>query len=119
MTMTPGSSFIISNGLGVSYPIWFTGLVRNQQIFSLQAGTNYLSATAPIAGNITNITGYIPHNGDVVKLWNTSTSNFVSHPYTSGSWGTNGVPALGIGQGFVLVSTTANVWTNNWTTMAP
>jgi outer membrane protein assembly factor BamB len=119
LTMLPGTSVFMFNPTGETYPIWFTGLVRNQQIFSLQTGTNYLSATAPIAGSITNITGYTPHNGDVVKLWNTSTSNFVSHPYMSGSWGTNGVPMLGVGQGFVLVSTIANVWTNNWTTMAP
>jgi len=25
----------------------------------------------------------------------------------------------GVSEGFVLVSTTADVWTNNWTTMAP
>jgi outer membrane protein assembly factor BamB len=116
MTMLPGTSVILYNPSSESYPIWFTGLVRNQQVFSLEKGTNYLSATAPIAGSITTITGYVPHNGDVVKLWNTTTSNYVSHTYTSNSWGTNGVPMLSVGQGFVLVSSNAYVWTNTWKT---
>ncbi|HTA31186.1 MAG TPA: PQQ-binding-like beta-propeller repeat protein, partial [Candidatus Cybelea sp.] len=116
MIMSPGTSVIISNGLGVSYPIWFTGVVRNQQVFSLEAGTNYLSATAPIAGAITNITGYTAHGGDIIRLWNTSSNAFVSHTNTSGAWSNGGLPLLSIGQGFVLVSTNAYTWTNNWLT---
>jgi len=99
-----------------AFEIMFTGLVRNQQIFSLEAGTSYLSATAPMAGAITSITGYAPTNGDTVKLWKTSTSNFVSYAYSSGSWGTNGVPMLSVGQGFVLISANARTWTNTWDT---
>jgi hypothetical protein len=75
MTLLPGNSVIISNALGVSYPIWFTGLVRNQQIFSIEPGTNhlipttnYLSATIPVAGALTNITGYRPLAGDIIQL---------------------------------------------------
>jgi hypothetical protein len=40
---------------------------------------------------------------------------FVSqHPYGAGGW-SNGVPFLGVGEGFVLVSAGSNVWTNTWT----
>jgi len=115
LTMLPGASVLMYNPTGSAYPIWFTGLIRNQQIFSLQAGINYLSATAPLAGAVTNITGYNPPrgNGDIVELWNTSSNKFISHTNTSSGW-SGGVPTLSVGQGFVLISANAYTWTNTW-----
>ncbi len=80
--------------------------------------TNYLSATIPVAGAITSITSYAPSNGDTIQLWSTARNRFESYPYTSDSWGPNGVPMLNVGQGFVLISTDAHTWTNNWVTTA-
>ncbi len=114
MTILPGTSVVMYNPLS-AYTIWFTGLVRNQQVISLQPGTNYLSASAPISGNVTNITGYVSHSGDIVKFWNTNSQSFVSHTNISGTWSNGGLTNIvSVGQGFVLISTNSYTWTNTW-----
>ncbi|HEV7925756.1 MAG TPA: hypothetical protein VGR14_10385, partial [Verrucomicrobiae bacterium] len=113
MTMLPGSSVLVYNPSS-AYTIWFTGLVRNQQVISLAKGTNYLSASAPIAGAVTSITGYTSHSGDIIQFWNSSSNKFISHTNISGSWSNGGLPNLNIGEGFVLISTNAYTWTNTW-----
>ncbi len=114
ITILPGMPVIMNNQTGTSYKIWFMGLVRNQQIFSLQPGTNYLSATVPIGGYPTTITGYTSHAGDVIETWNTTSHIFVAHTNVSGTWSNGGPPELAVGQGFVLISTNSYVWTNSW-----
>jgi len=114
ITILPGMPVIMNNQTGTSYKIWFTGLVRNQQIFSLQPGINYLSATVPIGGYPTNITGYTNHAGDVIETWNTTSNAFIAHTNVSGTWSNGGLPYLAVGQGFVLISTNSYVWTNSW-----
>jgi hypothetical protein len=119
LTLLPGSSVMIINTNTQSFTNVYVGLVRGEQIFQIQQATNhspttnYLSATVPAAGYITDVTSYLPHNGDTIKLWSTSSSNYVSYPYNSGSW-TDGTPELGVGQGFLLITTNAYTWTNTW-----
>jgi hypothetical protein len=118
ITMLPGTPVFMVNPISDPYAISFTGLVREQQVVQIQPGTNYLSATVPQAGALTNITGYVPNAGDTVELWDTTNQLFVSYTFVSGAW-SNGVPRLGVGEGFVLISTNAHTWTNTWQTMAP
>ena len=113
MTLLPGSSVLMYTTNSHPFTNTFVGLVRGEQIFHVVAGTNYLSATVPAAGYITNVSSYPPHNGDTIKLWSTSSSNYVSYPYNSSSW-TAGTPQLGVGQGFLLITTNAYSWTNTW-----
>jgi hypothetical protein len=120
MTLLPGTGVLLDNVPGTSFTTTFVGLIREQQIFQIQQATNhlipttnYLSATIPVAGEITNITGYVPSVGDTIRLWNTTSNEFVSYPYTSEGW-TNGTPSVGVGEGFVLVTTNAYSWTNTW-----
>jgi hypothetical protein len=115
MTMLPGGSEFMSNPQSTPVTIWFTGLVRNQQVFNLPAGTSYLSATAPLTGYVTNVTGYVAHAGDTIKFWSTNSQSYVSHTYTNGAWSNGGsTNTLSIGQGFVLISTNPYTWTNTW-----
>ena len=122
MTMLPGTPVIMNNPTGEPYTIWFTGLVRPEQIFQIAASTNgspttnYLSATAPISGAISSITGYNPSSGDIIQLWNSTSNKFVAHTNLSGSWSNGGLPALNVGEGFILISTNAYTWTNTWET---
>jgi hypothetical protein len=116
---------IMNNQTGSSYKIWFTGLVRNQQIFSLQPATNqpatnqpttyYLSASAPIAGTVASVTGYVGRAGDIVKFWSTNSQSYLAHTNVSGTWSNGGLTnILNVGEGFVLISTNSYVWTNSW-----
>jgi outer membrane protein assembly factor BamB len=113
LTLLPGVGVLMNNVTTSPFTNTFVGLIRETQVFQIQPGTNYLSATIPVAGAVTNITGYIPHNGDTIKLWNTTSNSFASYPYASNSW-TSGTPIVGVGQGFVLVTTNAYTWTNTW-----
>jgi hypothetical protein len=115
MTILPGDGVLMLNNSGGAFSLTFTGLVRQQQSFQITDRTNYLSPTVPMAGAITNVTSYVPHSGDVVQLWNQSSQAFVSHTYNSGSW-SGGVPILGVGEGFVLITTNAYTWTNTFAT---
>jgi hypothetical protein len=119
MTLLPGSSVLVSNGTGKSFTGSFVGVLREQQVVQIQTESNYLSAMLPVAGAITNITGYVPRNGDTIQLWNVT--NYVSHTYTSNNSWSNGVPVLAVGQGFVLITTNTNnyVWTNTWQNFQP
>jgi len=95
------------------------GLIREQQVFQIQPTTNqtvtnYLSATVPMAGAITNITGYIPHNGDIIRLFNTSSQVYQPYTNTGSAWSPSNLPFVGVGEGFVLITTNANTWTNTW-----
>jgi hypothetical protein len=121
LTLLPGTGVLMNNVTGTAFTTTFVGLIREQQIFQipqatnhLSPTTNYLSATIPVAGPLTNITGYVPKSGDIVQLWNTSSNKFISHTNTSGSWSNGGLPALTVGQGFVLITTNAYTWTNTW-----
>jgi outer membrane protein assembly factor BamB len=111
MTLIPGSSVLVSNGTGHSFTASFAGLVQEQQVFHITSKTNYLSSTFPMAGAITNVTGYLPQNGDIVQVWSTNTQAYISHTYSSGTW-SSGVPMLNVGQGFVLITTNTYTWTN-------
>lgn len=114
MTMLPGGAVLMYNPSS-AYTIWFTGLVRNQQVISLAPGTSYLSASAPISGNITSITGYTSQSNDIVRFWNTNSQSFISHTNISGTWSNGGLTnTLAAGQGFVLISTNSYTWTNTW-----
>ena len=113
ITMLPGSSVIVSNGTGSPFTNSFVGLMREQQIFQIRAGTNYLSATQPVSGSITNVTGYIPQIGDVIKLWNTNSQAYVSYTNNSTGWVPSS-PSVGVGEGYILITTDANAWTNTW-----
>jgi outer membrane protein assembly factor BamB len=118
MTLLPGSSELVSNGTGHSFTASFVGVLREQQVVQIQTKTNYLSAMLPVAGPITNITGYVPRNWDIIQLWNVT--NYVSHTYSSNTW-SSGVPVLAVGQGFVLITTNTNnfTWTNTWQNLQP
>ncbi len=115
----PGASVLMHNTNSHSFTNTYVGLVRGEQVFHIQqstnhsATTNYLSATVPSAGPITTVTSYVPKNGDTIKLWNTTSNAYVSYPYSGTNW-TEGVPNLGVGQGFLLVTTNAQTWTNTW-----
>jgi hypothetical protein len=113
MTLLPGSGVLVSNGTGHSFTASFKELVRNEQIFQISSQTNYLSATSPLAGAMTNVTGYRPLNGGTVQLWSTNSQSYVSHTYSAGTW-SSGVPILNVGQGFVLITTNMYIWTNSW-----
>lgn len=117
ITMVPGTSVFISH-TNDTFPIIFNGLLREEQVFQIQASTNrpstnFLSATVPEAGYITNITGYRPLNGDTIMVWTNAVSAYGSYPFVSNMW-TNGTPYLHVGDGFVLVTTNAHTWTNTW-----
>jgi hypothetical protein len=118
LTMLPGSSVLMSNATSVPFTNTFVGLIREEQVFQIQRGTNsystnYLSASIPVAGYITNITGYVPRNGDTIELWNTTNQIFDPYEYTSGAW-SPGSPGVRIGEGFVLITTNTYSWTNSW-----
>lgn len=70
-------------------------------------GTYYLSATFPVAGEITNITGYVPSNEDMIVLWNTNTQSFDTNTFNSGVW-TPSNPVVRVGEGFVLIAGVSN-----------
>jgi len=117
-TLLPGIGVLMNNVTGAPFTNSFVGLIREQQVFQIQPGTNYLSATLPVAGAITNITGYVPRNGDIIKLWNTNSQAFQS--YTNGSSGWSpGSPVVGAGEGFVLITANTNTWTNTWDQVFP
>jgi outer membrane protein assembly factor BamB len=111
--LLPGAGVFFNNATNSSYILSFAGLIREEQIFQIQAKTNYLSATLPIAGAITNICAYVPHDRDLVQLWNTNSQSFSNYAFTAGVW-SNGCPVVGLGQGFVLVTTNFTTWTNTW-----
>jgi hypothetical protein len=115
MTLLPGYSVIMNNTTGHAFTNTYMGLVRDQQIFHITSKTNYLSATIPMTGYLTNITGYNPPegNGDIVQLWNTSSNKFISYTNTSSGW-SSPIPMLSVGQGFVLITTNTPTWTNTW-----
>jgi hypothetical protein len=118
LTLLPGIGVVISNATSNPFTNTFVGLVREQQTFQIQSGTNifstnYLSATIPVAGYITNITGYVPHNGDNIQSWNINSNAFVTYRYNSNTW-SNGTPFLGVGEGFVLITSNTYTWTNTW-----
>jgi hypothetical protein len=118
LTLLPGSGVIMSNATGIRFTNTFVGLIREEQVFQIQRGTNafstnYLSASIPVAGYITNITGYVPHNGDSIQLWNTNTQSYNPYQYNLGTW-SPASPELGIGEGFVLITTNTYSWTNTW-----
>ncbi len=114
VALLPGIGVLMNNTTGAPFTNTFVGLVREQQVFEIQANTtNYLSATLPVAGPITNITGYVPHNGDKIQLWNTTNQAFTTYSYISNAW-SNGVPTLSVGEGFVLITTNTHTWTNTW-----
>jgi hypothetical protein len=115
ITLLPGYSVIMNNTTGHSFTNIYVGLVRDQQIFHITSKTNYLSATVPISGYLTNITGYNPPkgNGDIVQLWSTSSNKFVSYTNTSSGW-SSPIPMLSVGEGFVLITTNMSSWTNTW-----
>jgi outer membrane protein assembly factor BamB len=119
ITLLPGSSVVVSNGTGKSFTASFVGVLRQEQVFQIQPGTSYLSATLPVAGPITNVTGYVPRKWDTIQLWNVT--NYVSHTYYGSNTWSNGVPELAVGQGFVLITTNTNsyTWTNTWQNLQP
>jgi outer membrane protein assembly factor BamB len=121
MTLLPGSSVLVSNGTGKSFTTSFVGALRQEQVFQIQPGTSYLSATLPVAGPITNITGYVPRNWDTIQLWSTNTKAYVSHTYYGSNTWSDGVPELAVGQGFLLITTNTNnyTWTNTWQNLQP
>ena len=61
----------------------------------------------------TTITGYVPYNGDKIKLWNTNTQVFQSYTNISGAWQPSN-PVVNVGEGFVLITTNTYTWTNTW-----
>jgi len=111
--LLPGSSVLMNNVTTNTFTYTFAGLIRELQIFQIQPGTNYLSATLPVAGAITNITGYVPHDGDQIKLWNTNSQAFQSYTNNGSAWSPTN-PAVGINEGFILITTNAYIWTNVW-----
>jgi hypothetical protein len=118
LTLVPGTGVLMSNATSVSFTNTFVGLVREQQVFKIQPGTNtfstnFLSPTIPAGGYITNITGYVPHNGDTIHLWNTTNQAYDTFPFNSNTW-SNGTPILGVGEGFVLITSNIYTWTNTW-----
>ena len=119
ITVLPGSSVVVSNGTSRSFTNSFVGVLRQEQVFQIQPGTSYLSATLPVAGPITNVTGYVPRKWDTIQLWNVT--NYVSHTYYGSNTWSNGVPELAVGQGFVLITTNTNsyTWTNTWQNFQP
>ena len=118
-TLLPGSSVLFSNGSGASFTFPFAGLIRPQQEFKVQAGTsNFLSAGIPVAGSVTNLTGYAAQNGDVVELWRTNLQSYQSFTYNGSAWSPSN-PIVGIGEGFVLIPTNSSAWTNTWTPSFP
>jgi hypothetical protein len=119
LTLLPGYSVLMNTTNTHSFTNTYVGLVRGEQIFQIQqttnhsATTNYLSASVPAAGPLTTVSSYVPHNGDTIKLWSTTSSNYLSYPYNSNAW-TDGAPDLAVGQGFLLITTNAETWTNTW-----
>jgi hypothetical protein len=113
MTLLPGNGVFMVNVTDSPFAASFVGLVREEQSFQIRARTNYLSATAPVAGFITNVTAYVPHNGDTVQLWDSTNQMFRSHSYVGSGW-TSGTPFLNVGEGFVLITTNNYSWTNSW-----
>jgi hypothetical protein len=115
MTLLPGASVLMYNTNSHSFTNTFVGLVRGEQIFHIAPGSYYLSATAPIAGNVTNITEYIGHSADILRFWSTNTQSFVSHTNIGGTWSNGGLTNnLNVGDGFVLITTNTFTWTNTW-----
>lgn len=117
-TLLPGSSALFVNGSAAAFTFPFVGLIRTQQVYQIQAGTNFLAAPLPVAGNVTNITGYASHTGDIVQLWDTNRQVFKSFTNSGGTWSPSN-PAVRIGEGFVLVTTSASRWTNTWSQTFP
>jgi hypothetical protein len=118
-TLLPGVGVLMNNVGNAPFTSTFIGLIREEQVFQIQAPTNsqptinYLSATVPMAGRIPDITGYVPLNGDIIQLWNTTNRAYDSYSYISNTW-PNGVPSVGAGEGFVLITSNAYIWTNSW-----
>ena len=112
-TVLPGMSLLISNANN-AFTNTFTGMVREQQVIQVQPGTNFLSSTFPVSGAITNITGYIPQAGDIIQLWNTTSNIYQSFTNTGGGWSPASPRNVGVGEGFVLITTNAYIWTNTW-----
>jgi len=112
-TLLPGIGVLMNNVTNAPFTNSFVGLIREQQVFHIPPGTNYLSATLPVAGAITNITGYVPRHGDIIQLWNTTNQAFQSYTNGSSEW-SPGSPVVGAGEGFILITTNAYTWTNTW-----
>jgi outer membrane protein assembly factor BamB len=117
-TILPGAGVLFDNVTTNTYTLTFIGLLRQQQIVQVNPGTNYLSATFPLSGAITNVTAYAPQTGDIVRLWNTNSQTFSSYTNGSGGWSPT-VPTTSAGQGFVLITSNAYTWTNTWSQNCP
>ncbi len=113
-TLLPGQAAFFVNRTSSTITVPFTGLVAQGTITkAISPGTNFVSSILPQAGRIHSDLGYNPNNGDQVLLWNGA--SYSNHTYSASTqtW-SGGEPTIAVGQGFLLVASNANLWTQDF-----
>jgi hypothetical protein len=113
----PGQAVIIR--ATNQFTLTFEGLVRdgaevngtNYITNYIKAPTNYLASILPMAGPVQHGLGCPASVGDEVQICNpTNHSQFLTYTNTATGWSPS-EPTLGLGQGFILITTNVNnVW---------
>jgi hypothetical protein len=111
-SMNPGSGFFMQ----VSAPtnVTFVGnVITGTNSYPLIAGYQIVAPSGPVSGTIDTTNGYVPSVGDIISVWNNSSSSFVAHKRLNATtWGgTGGDPQLTVGQAVFLDPTSAKIWT--------
>ena len=73
------------------------GQFQNLEIYSFPLNAAEIAQNhANVSAVILDWGGYVPHNGDVIQLWNTNSQAFTNYLFTSGAWSTT-CPIVGVG----------------------
>jgi hypothetical protein len=110
ITLVPGTGALLTNiSTSSSSPsIFFAGVVRTNVTLQIPKGTNFLGSPLPIAGRLSTDLGFTGLSyGDTNVIW--QGTNFVTNVWQNG-W-TPHEPVVGLGQGFIIISTNSHTWT--------
>jgi hypothetical protein len=114
-TLLPGGSVFFVNPTN-SITVPFAGLIApgvSSKVINI--GTNFVSSMIPMAGGVKSVLGYEPNNGDKVLLW--TGASYSTYTY-SGGWSPS-EPSVNLGEGFVIVATNTNLWTQSFSACQP
>jgi len=104
--MNPGSGFFIVPPSATNVTL-VGNVIQGTNSYPIVAGYQIVSPSAPVAGGITTVQGYIPSKNDQVLIWNGT--GYTSRKYSGTTW-VGGEPSIAVGQAFFLNASSNNVW---------